>query len=154
MTIALIATCIGLVVATTLMHYESLRIISATIPRVTNRGRLRVLISLFAMFIAHMLEIAIYAIAYYLLQDEFGLGNFGGHFSDTFSTFLYFSAETFTSVGFGDIYPTGPLRMVCGLEALNGLLLIGWSASFTFIYMEHFWRVNDVPTRIEGQPHT
>jgi hypothetical protein len=142
MLFALIVTCVALVVTTTLMHYESLRIISAAIPRVTAPGRLRVLFGLFAIFIAHTLEITFYAVAYYLLRDKFELGNFGGNFSDTFATFLYFSAETFTSLGFGDIYPTGPLRLVCGLEALNGLLLIGWSASFTFIYMEHFWRVD------------
>lgn len=143
MPLTIIFTCAVLVVTTTLMHYESLRVISAVIPRVTTQGRLRVLISLFAMFIAHMMEITLYAIAYHLLRDQFGLGNFGGQFADTFATFFYFSAETFTSVGFGDIYPIGPLRIVCGLEALNGLLLIGWSASFTFIYMEHFWRVDD-----------
>jgi hypothetical protein len=142
MTLTLLLICVVLVVVTTLMHYESLRLISAVIPRITSRGRLRVLISLFAMFIAHVLEIAFYALAYYVIRDEFGLGSFGGQFIDSFSTFLYFSAETYTSVGFGDIYPTGALRLVCGIEALNGLLLIGWSASFTFIYMEHFWRID------------
>ena len=144
MPIAIVVVSAALVIATTLMHYESLRTISALIPRVTSQGRLRVVVSLFALFVAHMLEIAVYAIAYYLLRDQFGLGSFGGDFTDTFATFLYFSAETFTSLGFGDVYPTGALRMVCGLEALNGLLLIGWSASFTFIYMEHFWRIDDV----------
>lgn len=138
-----VIVCASLVIATTLMHYESLRVISAVIQRVTSHGRLRVLFSMFAIFAAHMLEIALYAIAYYLLRDEFGMGNFGGNFSNTFPTFLYFSAETFTSVGLGDIFPTGPLRMVCGIEALNGLLLIGWSASFTFVNMERFWRDDD-----------
>jgi hypothetical protein len=52
---------------------------------------------------------------------------------------LYFSAETFTSLGFGDVTPVGPIRLLAGLEALNGLLLIGWSASFTYIAMERFW---------------
>ena len=30
--------------------------------------------------------------------------------------------------------------MLAGGEALNGLLLIGWSASYTYISMERFWR--------------
>ena len=29
--------------------------------------------------------------------------------------------------------------MLAGMEALNGLLLIGWSASYTYIAMERFW---------------
>ena len=52
---------------------------------------------------------------------------------------LYFSAETYTSLGFGDLTPVGPLRMIAGVEALNGLLLIGWSASYAYIAMERFW---------------
>ena len=30
-------------------------------------------------------------------------------------------------------------------RALNGLLLIGWSASFTYISMERFWRPGAAP---------
>jgi len=132
-----------LVLLTTTLHYELLRGMSALLPKLAISGRIRVLIGIIGTFIAHLLEILLYALAYYFLRDQFGLGNFGGYFVDTFSTFLYFSAETFTSVGFGDIYPIGPLRLVCGLEALNGLLLIGWSASFTYIYMEKFWKINE-----------
>ena len=33
----------------------------------------------------------------------------------------------------------GELRLLAGVEALNGLLLIGWSASYTYIAMERFW---------------
>jgi hypothetical protein len=45
----------------------------------------------------------------------------------------------YTSLGFGDFTPVGPIRLLAGAEALNGLLLIGWSASFTYISMEKFW---------------
>ena len=135
---ALIAACL-LIVATTLVHYECLRGMSAILTGPNLSGRLRVLAAVFGTFVAHILEIAIYAVAYGLLRDHFGLGNFRGHFVDTWSTLLYFSAETYTSVGFGDIVPTGALRLLCGFEALNGLLLIGWSASFAYVYMGQFW---------------
>jgi hypothetical protein len=36
--------------------------------------------------------------------------------------------------------PSGSLRLLAGVEALNGLLLIGWSASYVYIAMERFWR--------------
>lgn len=35
--------------------------------------------------------------------------------------------------------PTSHTRMIAGVEALNGLLLIGWSASFTYLAMERYW---------------
>lgn len=134
--------CAALVLATTLLHYEYLRGLSALLPRWQTSGRVRVLAGILAVFVAHTMEIILYGAAYYLLRDKFDLGNFSGHFTDTLSTFLYFSAETYTSLGFGDIYPIGPLRLVCGIETLNGLLLIGWSASFTYVFMERFWEID------------
>jgi hypothetical protein len=32
------------------------------------------------------------------------------------------------------------MRLLAGMEVLNGLLLIGWSASYTYISMERFWK--------------
>lgn len=52
---------------------------------------------------------------------------------------LYFSAETYTTLGYGDVLPHGDLRLLAGLEALNGMLLIGWTASYTYLSMERFW---------------
>ncbi len=59
----------------------------------------------------------------------------------SFATLFYFSTETFTSLGFGDMMPVGPIRMLAGIEALNGLLLIGWSASYLYIAMERYWGI-------------
>ncbi|MDD4880613.1 MAG: potassium channel family protein [Gallionellaceae bacterium] len=146
MTIALLLSAL-LILATTLIHFECLRGLSAILPRLAVSDRARVLFGVLGTLIAHMLEIVLYGVAYYFLRDHFSLGNFVGHFADSFATFLYFSAETYTSVGFGDIFPTGMLRMVCGFEALNGLLLIGWSASFTYVFMEHFWNIDKANNR-------
>ena len=60
---------------------------------------------------------------------------------------LYFSAETYTSLGFGDLTPVGPVRLLAGVEALNGLLLIGWSASFLYLAMERFWGADGAARR-------
>ena len=46
----------------------------------------------------------------------------------------------YTTVGFGDIVPEGALRMITMSEALSGLSLITWSASFTFLEMQRLWR--------------
>jgi hypothetical protein len=53
------------------------------------------------------------------------------------------SAETYSSLGFGDVIPFGAIRLVAGVEALNGLLLIGWTASYVYIAMERFWNVGE-----------
>ena len=126
--IVVVAVCGLLVVATVTIHYEVLRGLSAALPalRIPSRGKLLVVI--FATFLAHAVEIALYALAVHLL----------GRFP--LSVAFYFSAETYTSLGYGDVVPTGDLRLLAGVEALNGLLLIGWSASFIYIAMERFWR--------------
>ncbi len=132
-----------LVVLSTFTHYEVLRLLSTYVPRIRIRPRARLLVVLFGTFTGHMLQIVYYALAYFYLRDHFDLGNFGGQFADRFATYLYFSAETYTTIGLGDIYPLGPLRLITGIEALNGLLLIGWSASFTYLAMQKFWNIKE-----------
>jgi len=132
-----------LVVLSTFTHYEVLRLLSAYVPRIRIRPRARLLVILFGTFSGHLLGIVYYALAYYYLKDHFDLGNFGGDFVDNFPSYLYFSAETYTTIGLGDIYPLGSLRLITGIEALNGLLLIGWSASFTYLAMQKFWNIRE-----------
>ena len=132
-----------LVVTGTLVHYETLRLLSAQLPRLRIRPRGRLLVVILGTFVGHLLEISCYALAYFYLRDHFGLGNFGGRFADSFASYFYFSAESYTSIGLGDIYPLGSLRLLTGIEALNGLLLIGWSASFTYLAMQRYWRISD-----------
>jgi len=132
-----------LVILSTFTHYEVLRLLSIYVPRIRIRPRARLLVILFATFSGHLLEISFYALAYFFLKDHFDLGNFGGKFVDNFPSYLYFSAETYTTIGLGDIYPLGPLRLITGIEALNGLLLIGWSASFTYLAMQKFWDIKE-----------
>lgn len=49
--------------------------------------------------------------------------------------YFYFSIVSYTSLGHGDVFPSGHLRFITGVEALNGLLLIAWSGSFIYIVM-------------------
>jgi Ion channel len=43
---------------------------------------------------------------------------------------LYFSLVAFSTVGFGDIVPEDEWRLLGGVEALNGFLMIGWSTAY------------------------
>ncbi|MEZ5482988.1 MAG: potassium channel family protein [Porticoccaceae bacterium] len=51
----------------------------------------------------------------------------------------YFSFTTYSSLGYGDVVPFNNLRFVAGLEALIGLVMITWSASFMYLEMARFW---------------
>ena len=124
-----------------LIHYEALYWISRCMPRIKLvHGRLRMMIVVMGIFTAHTLEVLAYAICFYILSLS-DLGSLEGvvDTSNGFLEFLYFSTVTYSSLGLGEIFPTGAFRLLTGVEALNGLVLIGWSASFTYLYMEKFW---------------
>ena len=132
--------CLFLVGISVMMHYETLRLLNDNLAKVTILStRARVLAALVGAMASHLLQIAVFALAFWLLRDKFGLGGFGGTFQDSLSSFMYFSSETYTTLGFGDIYPTGSLRMICGIESLVGLLMVSWTASFTYLEMRRYW---------------
>ena len=129
-----------LVSACVLIHYETLRLLNDRVPKVgIVSTRAKVLVALVGAMCSHLVQIAVFAIAYWLLRDSLGMGGFGGTFEDSLASFLYFSSETYTTLGFGDIYPTGSLRMICGIESLVGLLMVSWTASFTYLEMRRYW---------------
>jgi hypothetical protein len=133
------AACVVLLIATTLIHYEMLRLLSAVLPALGMQARRKLLIVMLGTSLAHAAEIALYGLAFYLLAAYMGAGTLGDPAHLTFARCLYFSAETYSSLGYGDFVPTGDLRLLAGMEALNGLLLIGWTTSYTYIAMAHFW---------------
>ena len=128
-----------LVVACILIHYEVLRLTSDHLIQLPVTPRARILVVVIACFAAHTLEVWLYGVAYFLSIEIFGLGGFGGQPVAGFEDSLYFSAVTYTSLGLGDYYPTRGLRLIAGVEALNGLMMIAWSASFTYLAMEKYW---------------
>jgi hypothetical protein len=132
--------CGSLIAMTTVLHYEVLTSLNARLPSVAIPNRTKLLVVIFATFAAHTMEVAVYGFSIYGLVQYLAVGLLNGPDGFSLANCLYFSAETFTSLGFGDITPTGEIRMLAGAEALNGLLLIGWSASYVYIAMERFWK--------------
>ncbi len=135
-----------LVAACVLIHYEVLRFTSILLDRLTIPPRPRILVVMIAVFLAHALEIGMYAVAY-LLADRLGIGSIGDTLEYHFNDYLYFSTQTYSSLGFGDIIPLGGLRMMAGIETVTGLVMIGWSASFTYLAMEKFWGLHGPRSR-------
>lgn len=131
--------CIALLALTTLVHYEVLRMLTAALPGLGVPPRTKLIAVIFATFLAHMAEMSLYGLALFTLVRFLDAGTLNGMGGASLINCLYFSAETYTSLGFGDVVPLGPVRLIAGVEALNGLLLIGWSASYAYIAMERFW---------------
>jgi len=130
----------ALVFFVVMIHYEILRFISILLPRIQLlHSRVRILFAIFGVFFAHTVEVWVFALAYYVMNHHLALGAYMGDTTGHISDAVYFSVVVYTSLGFGDIQPVGPMRLLAGVEALVGLVMIGWSASFTYLMMEKFW---------------
>ena len=137
--IAALAINISLVAIAVVIHYEMLRLLSVLIPRLRIKHRLRVLIGVFGTICAHIIEICLFGLAFYLMVRDGGFGDLAGSFDGSLVDSIYFSFTNYTTVGYGDITPQGSLRFLAGVEAITGLSLITWSASFMFMEMTQFW---------------
>lgn len=135
-----IAISLGLILVTTLFHYEALRLFTRMLARPGGMPRIRIIYLVLGLILLHTLEILIFATAYDVLT-HFGLGNLKGLDGDQFLFYFYYSAVVYTTLGFGDIIPLGPLKILTAMEGLVGLSFITWSASFTFLEMRRYWRV-------------
>ena len=127
-----------------LLHYEALFQLDRNLPKVAHiPPRFRVLIGVGAIFIAHVLEIWLFALCYFFTMQFPVMGgllsNLSGH--GTLLDCAYLSFVTFTTLGYGEIVAQGYLRYLTGVEALTGFILITWSASFLFIEMQKYWTV-------------
>ena len=139
MLVAILLTLV-LVVASIFVHYEMLRLISSAMQKMSGAPRRRLLSAIGVVFVAHIIEISLFAIGFGLMQHRWGLGEISGTIEGSWVDFFYFSASSYTTLGMGDLFPSGDLRFVAAIESLAGLVLIGWSASFTYLSMRDFWR--------------
>jgi voltage-gated potassium channel len=93
---------------------------------------LRVLISTAIVLITlHIIEIFVWALAYLLVVPDGEL--------QTLESAFYFSAVTFTTLGYGDITLSSDWRLLSGLQAIDGILLIGWTTAFLFAVLQRAW---------------
>ena len=88
--------------------------------------------TIFVLTILHTLQIIVWAMAYlYMLPPDV---------LASFEEAIYFSFVTFTTLGYGDIVLTEVWRIFSGVEALNGVLLIGWSTAMLFAVVQKVWK--------------
>ena len=135
-TLAVVSVCVGI-------HYEVLSSLSRFLPYVSHQRRQRIIVLILVILITHVVEMWLFAFSFFYLVRFESLGALNGLDGvETVSLldYAYYSAMVYTTVGFGDIVPTGPIRFMTGMEALTGLVMITWSASFTFLGMQRYWR--------------
>ena len=130
-----------IVLVAVLIYAKSLYFLTSFVPGLPGGSRLKVIVSVFVVILAHVLEVFIFAASYYFFIVDGNFGSLQGSFDGSFLDSVYFSFITYTSLGIGDIIPYGNLRFLVGLEALSGLVLITWSASFLYIEMQKFWKI-------------
>lgn len=84
------------------------------------------------LILLHVLEVVLWALAYLLVVPGDPLA--------TFEKAVYFSVVTFTTVGYGDITLTEhDWRLLSGIEALDGIFLVGWSTALLFMVVQRSW---------------
>jgi hypothetical protein len=81
-------------------------------------GPMKVAALVLLLFLAALLEIWIWAVAYLSLGALTGM-----------ESALYFSAVTFTTLGYGDVVLDSSWRLLASFEAVNGIIMFGWSTA-------------------------
>lgn len=108
---------------------------ASDVPWSGSRSVLVLVNSAIVVFALHTLEIVIWAGAYLALVPTSELA--------TFEEAVYFSFVTFTTLGYGDISLTADYRLLSGIEALNGIILVGWTTAMIFSVVQRIWRSAD-----------
>lgn len=83
------------------------------------------------LIVLHSVQITLWALTYRWILPAGDLGDF--------ESALYFSFVTFTTLGYGDITLSEGWRLLSGIEALNGLLLVGWTTALLFAIVQRSW---------------
>lgn len=99
------------------------------------RDRPIILIVMFILLFAHVVEIWLFGITFFVLLNQEGFGAITGYPEVNLLDSIYFSAANYTTVGWGDLSAAGDIRFLAGTEALVGFMMITWSASFGYLVM-------------------
>jgi hypothetical protein len=139
--LAIVALTGVLVVSCVMLHYEAFTLLHKALGRLQlHVRRRRILLLMFSLLALHVGEIWLFGLGYDLILSNNGVSAIRGAQGSGLLESVYFSAVLYSTLGLGDLTPVGPLRFMAGTESLTGFLLITWSASFTFLEMQRFWK--------------
>jgi len=120
------------------IFYEVLAHVWLALLHLEGRPRTQIFLTMSATLLSHTLCIWLFAVVYFVMENYLHLGALSGQHNHTLISYVHFSSATYSSLGFGDLYPSGPLQMIASIEVILGLMLIGWSVAFTYLVMEKY----------------
>lgn len=121
-----------LIFVTIAWHYWSINLLYDCMP--DNRDHSHFLRSvgvLILLFAVHIVEIFWFTGGLYLV-NSLGHGGFSAEFEHTPLDYFYFSTVSYTTLGLSSFEATGYLKLLTGLEALTGFVMLTWSATFFY----------------------
>jgi len=71
--------------------------------------------------LAHASEVIVWSLAYATLNA-----------APVGADLVYFAFVNYTTLGYGDVIPVEPWRLLGPITAMNGVLLFGWSTAVIF----------------------
>jgi hypothetical protein len=80
------------------------------------------------MVIASVIEVLVWAVTFLATGAITGL-----------EQALYFSAVTFTTLGYGDVVLGEDWRMLGALAAMNGIIIFGWTTALIVAFLSHLF---------------
>jgi hypothetical protein len=83
----------------------------------------------FGLLLLHLLQITVWA-GFYSLKGCF----------PSFDISFYYSATSYSTVGYGDVVPPANWRVFGAIEAVTGVLMFGWSTGFLFSIVNRLQR--------------
>ena len=128
------------IIASVLLHLGATQVLISLWQRNNRLLRWRVAVLIVAYIFVHLVEIAFFTLAIDTLLQDGSFGHLEGVQVESARSLFYFSAITYTTVGYGDITPLGDLRVFAAIEALTGMVLVAWTASAIFTVMNRMWR--------------
>lgn len=128
-----------LLVCVGILHNAALALIARATPKGLRPGRVPPSFVFAGLALIHLVEIAIYALAYMLLEHWLWPDSFSGNHQGRWSDWLYYSGINFTTLGYTGIDVTGPMRMVSMMQSLGGFMVLTWSATYLYTVCEGYW---------------
>lgn len=133
-----------LIAATVFVHYETMLMVSDRVmpwaQKRFHKHRIITALVIGMLLLGHIAEIWLFAFTYMAMNSFSDSGTIAGGFDGSLNSYLTFSTVRYTSVGDPVWHAQGWLASVSATETLVGLMMIGWSTSFTILKMEQLWR--------------
>lgn len=130
-----------LILFTVIIHYRGLCWVACLSKEWDTKNFFVPPILMFFIAVLHLFEILIYALVFYLMHEFTNLGGFTEKFEPHVWNYLYFSGANYTTLGMSNFYPTGHFKVLAFTEALNGFMMLTWSATFFSQKPDNFFMI-------------